>query len=172
MNKVVLGALLSIGIGTASAPASAIYCDYCSGGYTTSCYTAQIFVGGVLTSSERFCSVFYDYSYGGDVPSDFPDFWDRNIAGGGGWRFTQKMVIPRMANNMNPATCHSPLTDRWMHADTEVTLYRATGVQVPGGVPVRISYDGGGSELWISGPWGSTVGVTGDPVPNSLINCP
>lgn len=174
MNKVVLGSLLAVGLGSASAPADAIYCDTCGNSQSyTACFTTTVYnVNGQALFSERYCSSFSSPDPYSRVPEDFPDFWDRQFAGGaGGWVFVQKNVIPRMLKNEFATTCGAPLTDRWMHADREVTLHRATGAQVAGGVPVKISYVGGGTEIWISGPAGSSVGVTGEPVPGTRV-CP
>lgn len=115
------------------------------------CADAYVVVDGVSYFSGRYCTNFAVYDGGVAEPrGNDRQYWDAAY-GGGAFRYVGVKSIPDDPNNNEPSTCASDEFTRWLHATKDVLAYNAMlppDSKLQSGQMVRVTYDGGGSEVW------------------------
>lgn len=172
MIKILQGITAALLVGL-SAPANAVYCDYCRTGswecrpsYVSVGDDAPVFAGSV-------CTYFYNSGSGDEYPDTiWSDYYDRAYAGGA-YRFIAERIIDN-ATDAVYADCDSDTTTRWQHANRDTAISQVASLATGQGLLrtnqiVRVTYDDGSSEAWkVTAPTSSSP-LFDVPVPNSLI---
>lgn len=165
---------LSVVVGLfAASPAQALRMDY---DVEWRCTSAYVTVDGWTYPAGHYCTSFIVTSSVAEPAGNDSLYWDNTYAGGGAFRYRVGQKIPDNPLNNEPAVCTSDEMARWLHATKDVNaenLRRVAANQgwLPIGMLVRVTYNDGGSELWIINAQNTQTAIAMVPMGGSL-KCP
>ena len=118
------------------------------------CTTAHVIVDGYSYSAGTYCTDFLVESGFYEPVGNDSQYWDNSYAGGGAFLYPVSQKITDWPGNNEPATCSDDEMTRWLHATKDVNKENVARIArgqgwLPVGSLVRVTYDDGGSEVWI-----------------------
>ena len=168
----IVGLSLVVGI-FAAQPAQALRMEY---DIEWRCTTAYVSVDGWTYPAGTYCTSFIVASSVYEPSGNDSQYWDNTYAGGGAFRYRVGQKVPDNPLNNEPAVCSSDELTRWLHATKDVAAYNAQRIAtgqgpLAAGALVRVTYDDGGSEVWVIASSYSSSPLMQVPMGGSL-KCP